>query len=212
MLSTLNIIFEIEGQKYFCEINVFDRPSDLELKLEKITNNKYRRHDSILKVKGILAYFFGDDTLINFEHVYDWVIRKQCLEVECEQKNAGNDQNIYENKNRIYFWKKKARKHNDDDEDSSSFMSENLDDFKDFIPIGRIPRITDDGKHIVNDVTGDLNEQFYITLRGWKDLFKVFEFAVEDNVEVNNSAKAEMFFDNEETANVNKGMFSMHKF
>jgi len=35
-------------------------------------------------VKGKLSYFFGTETLINFESVYDSVIRQEVLEMEAE--------------------------------------------------------------------------------------------------------------------------------
>jgi hypothetical protein len=210
MLNTLDIIFEIEGHKYFCQINVFEKAVNLEIKLERLTNYKYKSKESILKVKGILAYFVGDETLINFEHVYNCVIRQNSLEVESEEKASVNKLNKFNSLSRIYFWKKKSSHH--ELEEASSLTSENLDDFKDYVPSGKIPRITEEGNEIHNYLTGDLDEQFYITFRGWKDLFKVIEFAVEDNVEINNTVKAEMFFDNEETTNVNKGMLNMFPF
>ena len=87
-LRSVNIKFIVEENvdEYEFQISVFEKPSDLDFKCECLdAKQKFNKEEHILKVKGKLSYFYGNEILINFEDVYQALIRDKTLEIVMER-------------------------------------------------------------------------------------------------------------------------------
>ena len=86
-LKSVNIRFIVKEneEEYEFQISVFEKPSDLDFKCECLdAKQKFQKEEHILKVKGKLSYFYGNEILINFEDVYQALVRDETLDIVME--------------------------------------------------------------------------------------------------------------------------------
>lgn len=81
-------------------ISVFDKPRELKEKISEISNNELLKSNSFLiRLEEKESYIYGDEILIDFEPVYNCLIKGQTLKIICKRKDTGNDQDL-----NIKFW------------------------------------------------------------------------------------------------------------
>ena len=93
-------ILDIIFGKFQFSISVFDKPKDLKIKIAEISNEpKYKRNIYRIRVVDKESYIYGDEILIDFEPVYNSLIRGLPLHVKWTQKSNVEKKNIF-----VRFW------------------------------------------------------------------------------------------------------------
>jgi hypothetical protein len=81
-------------------ISVFDKPRELKEKISEISNNELLKSNSfVVRLEEKESYIYGDEILIDFEPIYNCLIKGQILKIICKRKDTGDAQDL-----NIKFW------------------------------------------------------------------------------------------------------------
>lgn len=71
-------------------ISVFDKPRELKEKMAEIANRpELKNNDYVIRLQEKESYIYGDEILIDFEPVYNALIKSQHLKLKCQVKKQG---------------------------------------------------------------------------------------------------------------------------
>ena len=140
----------IDYQSNKFSISVFDKPRELKEKIAEISGCKYLNSPAyVIQLKDKESYIYGDELLIDFESVYNTLIKGKTLKLITKRKNPNEDK-----ENNIKFWVKSGRK---------KFIKEQEDKFQ-------RPAKYSEPKHIF-----DHKEKVEINIASFRNLHSILE-------------------------------------
>lgn len=133
----------VQFEKYTFSISVFDKPRELKEKIAEISNKEHLNKNSIvIQLKNKESYIYGDELLIDFEPIYNALIKSQTLKLVYVRKSEedGNEHNIK-------FWVKDGK------EDFKEFQFTRNQTFHDFDQRCNFIHLYDLNKKVEIDIT-----------------------------------------------------------
>jgi len=95
----------IEFRELKFSISVFDKPRELKEKIAEISNDPTLNTNSkVIQLKDKESYIYGDELLIDFEPIYNTLIKSKTLELVLTPKNSKNNK-----ESNIKFWVKENK-------------------------------------------------------------------------------------------------------